>query len=256
MTEKRNDGVEIDLGKLLRLYLHYWWVIVLSVLVVGGGALLFTANCITPLYKAEVTVYVSNSNVGQQQSDYLTSSNLTASQQLVSTYINIIRSNTVLEKVAASADLDITADEIREMMSTAQVDDTEFFNIFITHPDPEIAAYLANTIAEVAPGEITSFIEGSSTKIVDFAKVPTKPSSPSVLKNTLVGILLGGFLSVAFLTVRDLLDVRVKNEEDLMEISSLPVLGRIPVFTQEKKQNRYASGRSAADGGRKGGHGA
>lgn len=252
MTEKKNDSVEIDLGKLLRLYLRYWWVIILSVLVIGGGTLLYTANFITPLYKAEVTVYVSNSNVGQQQSDYITGSNLTASQQLVSTYINIIRSNTVLEKVAASTNMDITADEIREMMSTEQVDSTEFFKIYITHPDPETAAYIANIIAEVAPDQITSFIEGSSTKIVDYAQVPEKPSSPSLSRNTLIGVLLGLVLSIAFLTVRDLLDVRVKNEEDLSEISDLPVLGRIPVFTQEKKSKWWT-----ADGsGKKGGQGA
>ena len=254
MTEKKNDSVEIDLGKLLRLYLRYWWVIILSVLVIGSGVLLYTANFITPLYKAEVTVYVSNSNAGQQQSDYITGSNLTASQQLVSTYINIIRSNTVLEKVAASTNMDITADEIRDMMSTEQVDSTEFFNVYITHPDPETAAYIANIIAEVAPDEIAGFIEGSSTKIVDYAQVPEKPSSPSLTKNTLIGVLLGLVLSVAFLTIRDLMDVRVKNEEDLSEISNLPVLGRIPVFTQDKKQKRRTS--DGGSSGKKGGQGA
>ena len=244
MTEKKNDTVEIDLGKLLRLYLRHWWVIVLSILVVGGAALLYTANFITPLYRAEVTVYVSNSNNNnaQQQSDYITGSNLTASQQLVSTYINIIRSDTVLEKVAASTGMDITAEEIREMMSTEQVEDTEFFNVYITDPDPEAAAHIANTIAEVAPGEITNFIEGSSTKIVDYAKVPEKPSSPSISRNTIIGALIGAILSVAFLTIRDMMDVRIKSEEDLAEISSLPVLGRIPEVTQEKQWKQAGGG--------------
>ena len=101
-----------------------------------------------------------------------------------------------------------------------------------------MAAFIANAVAEVAPGEIESFVEGSSTKIVDYAKVPESPYSPSYRKNIMLGAAVGVVLIVAILTVRDLLDVRIKREEDLLEISDLPVLGRIPVFTSGKGQRR------------------
>ena len=237
MVERKKEDMEIDLTKLLLLYLHKWWLILLCAIVGGGMMYVYTANFVTPMYQAGVTIYVNNVESGQQI-DYISGSNLTASQQLVSTYINIIRSDTVLEKVADSMEMDVSAEYIRSIMSASQVGETELFDVYISHPDPDMAAFIANAVAEVAPGEIENFVEGSSTKIVDYAKVPEAPYSPSYRKNLVLGAAAGVILIVAILTIRDLLDVRIKREEDLMEISDLPVLGRIPVFLSGKAQRR------------------
>ena len=237
MVERKKEDMEIDLTKLLLLYLHKWWLILLCAIVGGGMMYVYTANFVTPMYQAGVTIYVNNIESGQQI-DYISGSNLTASQQLVSTYINIIRSDTVLEKVADSMEMDVSAEYIRSIMSASQVGETELFDVYISHPDPDMAAFIANAVAEVAPGEIENFVEGSSTKIVDYAKVPEAPYSPSYRKNLVLGAAAGVILIVAILTIRDLLDVRIKREEDLMEISDLPVLGRIPVFLSGKAQRR------------------
>ena len=94
-----------------------------------------TANFITPLYRASVMIYVNNVK-SSQQVDYISASNLATSQQLVNTYVNIIQSDTVLEKVARSTDTDYTAAQIRAMMTAEQVDETELFFVYITHRTP------------------------------------------------------------------------------------------------------------------------
>ena len=237
MVERKKENMEIDLTRLLFLYLHKWWLILLCAIVGGGIMYCYTAYFVTPMYQAGVTIYVNNVKSGQQV-EYISGSNLTASQQLVSTYVNIIRSDTVLEKVADSIGMDMSASDIRKIMSASQVDETELFDVYISHSDPEMAAYIANAVAKVAPGEIENFVEGSSTKIIDYAKVPESPYTPSYSKNIMMGAAVGIVLIVAILTIRDLLDVRIKKEEDLLEISDLPVLGRIPVFTSGKGQKR------------------
>ena len=163
---RSSDILEIDLWKLLLLYLRRWRLILLCALAAAVISLIYTANFITPLYRANVTIYVNNIKANQQV-DYISAANLATSQQLVNTYVNIIRSDTVLEKVVKNAKLDYSAAEIRGMMTTAQVDETELFSVYISHPDPEMAAKIANAVATVAPGEIEEFVEGSSTKIID-----------------------------------------------------------------------------------------
>ena len=202
-------------------------------------------------------VYVNNIK-GDLQIETITSSNLATAQRLVDTYINIIKSDTVLEKVAEASDMDITAAEIRKIMSAEQVDDTEIFEVYITHEDPVLAAQLANAVAKVAPGEIESFVEGSSTKIIDYAKVPVKPSSPNVSRNVILGGLIGCVLAVVALTIMFLLDVRINDEEDLTLIFDLPVLAQIPAFVPEgsKRHSGYGYGKkpyehSAEKGGAK-----
>ena len=253
MINETRDGLEIDLQKLLRTYFSKWWLIVASVLAAALIAFFVTANVITPMYQARVTIYVNNTAAGQQV-DYISNANLATSQRLVNTYVNIIQSDTVLEKVAVVSGIEITANQIRHTMSAEQVDDTEMFHVVITHSDPEMAARMANAIAEVAPAEIGRFVEGSSTKVVDYAKVPTDPSSPNLKKNCVLGGMLGAVIALAYLTLTFLLDVRIKDEEDLNTLFDIPVLAQIPGFmTEQSKRSDYGRQSYEADEEKKGG---
>ncbi len=232
MEEKKRDrDEEIDLVKLFSVYLRRWWLIILCGLLIAAGTWFFSTRFITPMYRAGVTVYVNNSSSGERI-ESISSGQMTASQQLVRTYVNIIGSNTVLEAVIEAAQLNCDAEELRKMMSTEQLTNTEMFKVYILHPEPEKAAYIVNAIADVAPGAIEEFVEGSSTKIIDYAKVPQKAYSPNVRRNTLIGGAIGIVLAMVYLTIYFLLDVRIKEEADLTAISDYPILGHIPDFSQ------------------------
>lgn len=228
------DEVEIDLGKLMRYYLAHWKGILSIGLVGAAVAFLLTFFLITPQYKADVTIYVNN-NSGSQSINEVTGSNLSAAQQLVNTYVNIIKSNTVLNKVIEQGKLDCSANTIRNMMTAKQIDDTEMFVVTISHPDAEMAAHIANTIADVAPKLISQVVEGSSTKIIDYAIVAENPYTPSYPKNIVLGGLLGLVLIGAFLTLRYLFDMRLQDEEDIATYFDEPVLGLIPAFDEPGK---------------------
>jgi capsular polysaccharide biosynthesis protein len=125
-------------------------------------------------------------------------------------------------------------------MSASQVDETEMFNVYIADADPEMAAVIANAVAVEAPAQIEEFVEGSSTKIVDYAKVPTEPYSPSLTHNVGVGAAAGIAAALAYLTLHFLLDVRIKDEQELEQLLELPILGRVPSFDHmDKKQKGY-----------------
>ena len=233
MVKEEKDVVEIDLWKLLSVYLKKWWLILLCGFLVAGVAFFATKSFITPLYRAHVTIYVNNAK-SNQAVDYITGSNLQAAQQLVNTYVNIIKSDTVLEEVIQKGGLkdSYTPETLRKIMSASQIEDTEMFKVSVTCPDSKMAAHIANTIADVAPDMISDFVEGSSTKIIDRAKVPQHRDSPSYTKNTVLGGLLGVILAGIVVTLQYLFDSRISNEEDLKQLFDLPVLGRIPAFEQ------------------------
>ena len=249
MRNEHRENLEIDLQKLLLAYLRKWWLIVAAAVVAGLLALYVTANFITPMYEAEVTVYVNNIR-SDQQVEYISNTNLATSQRLVNTYIAIIESGTLLEKVAEESGLEVTVKDIHKAMKAEQVDDTELFTVTITLPDPEQAAQLANTLAEVAPSEIGEIVEGSSTKIIDYAKVPEAPSSPNKGRSTVLGALVGIVVAVLYVTLRFLLDVRIKDEEDLTALFNLPVLSQIPTFVPDgtTRKGSYGYGNETKTG--------
>lgn len=240
--------VEVDLREILRVCFRKIWLILLSALVVGVAVYLYTAFFITPQYITGASFYVNNS-LQSGDSQKISSSDLATSQRLVLTYVNIIKSDTVLEKVIHEADLDMTPGQLRGMMTAESIDDTEMFRVQISHKDPQLATRIANAIAAVAPNEISNILVGSATKVVDRAKVPTVPYTPNRAQNALLGALVGAVLAIIFIVVRTLMDVRIKSEEDLAAVASIPVLGSIPEFDQETK-NTYAVSKTEKAGRR------
>ena len=255
MRENRTENqelVEIDLWKILLIFMARWKTLLGAAVAAAVLAFFVTVQFMTPLYRASVKIYVNNINANEKI-EYVNASNLATAQQLVNTYVNMIRSDTVLEKVAQSAGLSYSAADIRGMMAAAQVDETELFEVYISHPDPEEAAKIANAIADVAPDEIAYFVEGSSTKIIDYAKVPGGPYTPNPQRNAMLGAVVGAVLAAAYVFLDYLLDVRIKDEEDLTGMFDLPMLGRIPNFndSNKKKDARYGYGEEAEGGEKK-----
>lgn len=236
--EKNKETKEFNIQELLYAVLNKIWLIILAAVIGGVGMYFYTTKTITPMYRTSVTMYVNNSTKflvdGEQQIDHIASSDLSTSERLVATYITILESNTVLNEVSdavyASTGKRVSAGEISGSMSAGSINETEVFRVSISHADPVMAQAIANAIADAAPAALANIVEGSSTKVVDRARLPRMPYYPNPTRNAFLGLLIGGFLAVAAVAVTVLMDVRVRGEEDLARMSQAPVLGVIPDF--------------------------
>lgn len=258
---ERNSGeqgfVEIDIQKLLLAYLQKWWFILVLTVIGLCVMYLYTMHYVTPMYRASTTIYVNN-NRSEEKTDYVSGGDLATSERLVSTYTNMITSDTVLSKVIDATGYDYSTDQLRGMTTSSQVGGTEIFKVYVTNADPQVAATIANAIAYTAPDVIADFVEGSSTKIIDYAKVPQSPSSPNVKRNLTIGGVCGAILALGLLTLQFLLDVRIKDDEDLRALCELPILGQIPDFAEfkgkgahEYKKSGYGGYDTSGDGTKK-----
>lgn len=244
---QKSDEITIDLGKLLQFYLHHWLSLTLSGIVAAAAAFLITSLLLTPRYKADVTIYVNNTK-STQPIDAVTGANLSTAKQLVNTYVNIIKSDTVLKDVIAKGNFYCSVKDIRDSMTAEQIEDTEMFTVTISDSDARMAAKIANTIADVAPERISEFVVGSSTKIIDYAKIPQTPYTPSYPKNVILGGVLGIILMGAVLTFRFLFNMRIEDEDDVRNYLNVPVLGMIPDYGESSKKR---PGKSVAGKGGK-----
>lgn len=238
--EKKEENQEID---LLRLFGALWrraWAIVLAAVIFGGCALAYTVFLVKPLYKARTLLYVNNSaiSVGDAKLS-ISQGELTAAQSLVDTYSVILKTRTTLEEVIRQANLSYTYEELVEMISAASVNSTEIFYIEVTSPSPTEAELIANTIGRVLPGKIAAIVDGSSVRIVDTAVVPARKSSPSLAKNTAMGILLGIVLACGVIVIGELRDTQIHGPEDLLQSYDIPVLAVIPDLMAADKHSGY-----------------
>lgn len=237
VTSKMN-GIDIDLKDLLLTYLRKWWLILICLVLGASIAYAATYQFVTPMYQAKISIYVNN-NKGVEDKEYLSGADLSAAQRLVNTYVSIAKSERVLEKISEDLNGEYSPKWLKSSMSARQLDGTEIFCIYVLHEDPAEAARIANAAAEVAPVEIAKIIEGTSAQIVDTARVPTSRYSPNYNRSALLGAAIGALAAVLFLTIHYLNDTRIKDENDLTDLYTLPVLGRIPDFDIESSESSY-----------------
>lgn len=244
-ANERSEAMEINVFKLLGEYLRYWWLIVLAAVVVAGASLFYTVRYITPMYRADISIYVNSYRAGQQV-ESVSGAGLSTAEDLVSTYREIAKSKLVLSAVSEELSGEYSVSALRGMVSTSQVANTSVFHVYVSHRDPVTAAVIANTFGKILPDEIGMIVDGSSSFVIDYAEAPSAPYTPNKMRNTMLGALAGAAIVLAFLTLRFLFDIRIWDADDLAQIShhdfgkELPILAQIPDF--EAEQQRSSSG--------------
>ncbi len=236
-----NNMKEINLSEIVSALLRKAWLIAVLAVLAGILSYAYTANFVTEMYRSSITVYVNN-RISVDDNTNVSNTDLSTSVRLVATYINILKSERVLSPVAEQVGDGVSSASIRASMNARSLNETEVFEVTISHKNPYMAAEIANAIADVAPGKIEEIIVGSSTKIIDRAKPATAPYTPNKSQNTVVGMAVGAVVAVAIIILQTLMDVRVKGEEDLAAISDAPVLGLIPDLAIEMKGQYGYSG--------------
>ncbi|MBE7011743.1 MAG: hypothetical protein E7415_03615 [Ruminococcaceae bacterium] len=195
------------------------------------AAFIYSEAMVIPMYQSSVSLYVSNNRENTMYENKMQSQDISASKMLVPTCVEIVKSDRMLGRVAEdikSKNLSYSAPAIGRMLTTEIIEDTEMFRIIIQCNDPVVARDIANTFADVAHDQITEIIKASSVEIVDRAALSREKVSPNVMMNTILGFIIGLILSCAFIALREIFDVRIKNESDLEKSFNYPILGVIP----------------------------
>ncbi len=241
---KKKEGEELDLQQLLDALVHKLWLIVVVSVLCAAIAFLGTLYFITPQYQSSAMFYVNNSALSVGDASFsISSGDITAAKDLVESYIVILKSKDTLNEVVDYAGSDLTATQLKEMISASSVNSTEIFRVVITSDDPEEARILADAIVHILPKKIAGIIEGTSAKIVETPVVPGGPSSPSYPKNTILGFLIGLIGSVGYVTLKLLFDVTIRSEETIARLTEHPILASVPNMSAPGKGKYYASDR-------------
>lgn len=218
-----------------RLWKRKWWILSGTIL---GAAICFAYLwfCVTPLYEASVTLYVNNSS-SQENTGSITQSDIYASTQLVDTYAAIILSDAILEAVIDDTALDMTIDELAKILEIEAVNNTEVFQVAVLYSDPETAARIVDSIAEIAPERISSIVKGSSVTVINYARMPSKIAYPDYVRTTMKGAMTGAIFLTGFLIILDMINTRIRVESDFSRWQ-FPLLASIPDL-MDKEQSGY-----------------
>lgn len=92
---------------------------------------------------------------------------------------------------------------------------------------------IANETAEIFQDNIKSIMDIDNVKILDEAVLPEKPVSPNIKVNTILGVILGAFISILLATFLEIFDTTIKSADEIQKKFDLPILGVIPKIKEK-----------------------
>lgn len=220
---------EIDLKELLLILRKRLWVIVAITILFTATTGLICYYMLEPEYQAYTTLMIGRPKEYKQEMEY---NDVLLNQKLVSTYGEIAKSRIVANEFMSNLGLSFTYEELDKKINVMLVKDTEIIKILVRDKDSEMAAKIANEIANVFIKHVARIMNIENIQVIDRAEVPLKPNKPKPVINMVIASALGIMLSILSVLVHEYLDNTVKTQEDIEKYFMLPVVGVIPEVQQ------------------------
>lgn len=233
-TIRQTEEIEINLWEICLVLVHNLALIISVGIMAALGVFLFTQLVITPSYESTTKIYILN----KQENASVTYSDIQLGTQLTKDYAELIQSRFVLEEVVQGMGRNLTYEQMKGKVSVTTPADTRILAITVKDKAPVMAMKIANAIREAAAVHIMNVMDIQAVNVAETANMPMKKASPSALKNTFVGGILGVFIIIIIVMVRYMMDDTVKTPEDVEKYLQLSTLAVIPLNEGETDKKR------------------
>ncbi|MCR5543309.1 MAG: polysaccharide export protein [Eubacterium sp.] len=234
----QNQEMEIDLLELFHVLLSRIWMIILTTVIGLAIAAGVTVLLIKPVYTSTATMYVLTKTTS------ITSlADVQMGTQLTQDYMVVITSRPVLENVIENLGLNMSYGELKKSISVNNPANTRFLEITVSNNDAYLAKKIVDELADVSAKSMAEVMDTQAPNIMDYGQIPASPSSPSLIKNSIIGALIGFIIACGIIIVTYLMNDSIKTTEDIERYLGINTLGLIPL--EEGVSKRRTHGRDA-----------
>lgn len=121
----------------------------------------------------------------------------------------------------------LSVDALKKMVTISSQQDSQVFSIDVKSKNSQLAADVANEVADVFKDKIGGFMKINNVSIVDAAKANKQPVAPNVKLFTLAGFVVLGGLTFLYMLVKELSDTTIKSPDEISEAFGMTNLGII-----------------------------
>lgn len=231
MENNQNKEMEIDIKQIFMLLLSKIWVIAIVGVICAVVAFSYFKFIADEQYTSTTQIYIMDT-----ASENINYSDVTMYTSLLNDCLQIIKTTPVMEQVIAELGLDMTAGELSGKVSATKEGDSRIISISVVDGSPIVAKRIADSVATASAQRIEEVVGKQIVNVVQQASVPTSPSSPATMRNTVLAFLIGVFVTCAVIVVRHIMDDTIKVADDIEKYLGITVIGTIPLFGEEAEQ--------------------
>lgn len=219
---------EIDLQELFFELLSHWKSIAVSTILIATIAFFISKFLITPMYESTSALYVmSKSTSITSLADLQIGSNLTQD------YMEVVGGRPVLDEVINRLGLEENYKELSQKLKLENPNNSRILKITIKDADPYRAKAIADDIAVVAADFISRKMDQDPPSIIQQGYADGEKVSPSTMKNTAIGGIIGFILAAGIIVVTYLMNDTIMTPEDVEKKLGMNVLASLPIDEEE-----------------------
>lgn len=221
--------------KILSMLMRHVKLIILIAALVTLIAYGYSSFFITPVYSASSLIMVQNyseyystqpttSYNGNNLNGRIDSGNISASSTIAANCVILFSNSPDMTSLMSGASVNIE-----------QVEEQNFIRFTASSANPQVAANVANQLAEQAPKTFATLYGKDRGRVdtITSAVAPSSPVSPNVNRNTLIGLGIGLVLGILLAFFLEIIDTTLKPGDDLSKLYGLPVFAEIVDFEKE-----------------------
>ena len=168
--------------------------------------------------------------------------------KMLPTYIEIFNTNKFDNRVANDLNKRINANytpsTIKNALTIESITDTAMFQISVNTTDKDLSYEIAHQLEITLPKVMEETNKGLvKASVQDEPTRAVNSESLGYPKKIALGAFIGAFAAAAYIILRNILDIRIKTEEELIEKYNIPVLGSIPNFESKGSSTAKVAGK-------------
>lgn len=218
---------EMDLLEMWQIILKRKWTIiyitVFSVIIAAMVSFFF----IKPVYEAKVSVIIAKEAAKVFYEDRYTNNDIIMYQNLVKTYSEIAKSNSVLKKTEEGLK-EYGVNNISNLITIIPKANTQILELKVKGDTPSVVANIAKELVKNFILESRRVLPAGDIEILDEPETPSAPISPNRKLNIAIAFFLGLMVSVGLVFLLEYIDQAVRTEEDIKHCLDMPILISIP----------------------------
>lgn len=236
----------ISLQELFSVLKKRIGLIIISMFLGVGIAGVLTFFVITPKYSSQAQLMVR-----LPQSESVDVNNINANLQMINTYKDLIKSDTVMgevkKKMKSEYNNELTIDTLKASIEVTQSQNSQMFSIITKGESPIMMQNIANLTALVFQEKAQETLSVDKISIISSATANLSPVSPNNKLNLLIGLVLGMITGIAFAFVLELFDKTIKSDSFVSEELGFTLLGIVPNMSTKELSAKIVRSKPAND---------
>ncbi len=163
--------------------------------------------------------------------------NVEISNKLMSTFKEILKSDTTIQKIKSELDIDIQTKELNKSICIKQNTKADTFQIEVKNTDEQKSIDINNKLINIFSEKLEEMYSDTDINIVDNPHIIKTVNNISIILSIIISIIIGVIINLSYLFILIIIEKNVKINENIEKEINLKSLIEIPLKVDKKIKN-------------------